>query len=93
MSEELAAGYPVDRVNRVKRRQDRGFYDYATVHALLDAERLPIRTQIGTPEPCPRLRPHVVRPPELDGYRAGRSLEAAVAESHLAAYPNIENRS
>jgi len=31
------ASYPVDAVNRVKRRHDRGFYDHATVHALLDA--------------------------------------------------------
>ena len=37
MSEERAPSYPVDRVNRVKRRQDRGFYDHATVHAVLDA--------------------------------------------------------
>lgn len=29
--------YPVDHVNRVKRRHDRGFYDHDTVHALLDA--------------------------------------------------------
>jgi len=29
--------YPVDQVNRVKRRHDRGFYDHDTVHKLLDA--------------------------------------------------------
>jgi nitroimidazol reductase NimA-like FMN-containing flavoprotein (pyridoxamine 5'-phosphate oxidase superfamily) len=37
MSEERAPSYPVNRVNQVKRRQDRGFYDHATVHAVLDA--------------------------------------------------------
>jgi uncharacterized protein len=37
MSEEIAAGYAVDGINQVKRRQDRGFYDFATVHAVLDA--------------------------------------------------------
>lgn len=37
MSGETAASYPVDGVNKVKRRQDRGFYDHATVHAVLDA--------------------------------------------------------
>jgi uncharacterized protein len=37
MSGEIASRYPVDRVNQVKRRQDRGFYDHATVHAVLDA--------------------------------------------------------
>jgi nitroimidazol reductase NimA-like FMN-containing flavoprotein (pyridoxamine 5'-phosphate oxidase superfamily) len=29
--------YPVSEINQVKRRHDRGFYDHATVHALLDA--------------------------------------------------------
>ena len=32
--------YPVDQMNRVTRRHDRGFYDHATVHALLDAAAL-----------------------------------------------------
>ena len=32
--------YQVDRVNRVKRRHDRGFYDHDTVHRLLDAAAL-----------------------------------------------------
>jgi nitroimidazol reductase NimA-like FMN-containing flavoprotein (pyridoxamine 5'-phosphate oxidase superfamily) len=32
--------YPVDRVNRVKRRPDRGFYDHETVHGVLDAAAL-----------------------------------------------------
>ena len=32
--------YPVDAVNRVKRRHDRGRYDHATVHALLDSAML-----------------------------------------------------
>jgi nitroimidazol reductase NimA-like FMN-containing flavoprotein (pyridoxamine 5'-phosphate oxidase superfamily) len=32
--------YPVDAVNRVKRLHDRGFYDHAIVHALLDAAAL-----------------------------------------------------
>jgi nitroimidazol reductase NimA-like FMN-containing flavoprotein (pyridoxamine 5'-phosphate oxidase superfamily) len=29
--------YPIDAVNRVKRRPDRGHYDHVTVHALLDS--------------------------------------------------------
>ena len=36
------------------------------------AERLPIRTVIGAPEPCPRLQPGVARPADLAAYRAGR---------------------
>jgi uncharacterized protein len=50
------------------------------------AERLPIRTVIGAPEPCPRLHSGVDRPQNLNGYRAGRLLEEAVAEAHAIAY-------
>ena len=50
------------------------------------AERLPIHTVIGTPEPCPRLHAGVDRPQNLAGYRAGRPLEEAVAEAHVLAY-------
>jgi len=32
--------YPIDEMNCVKRRHDRGFYDHETVHALLDAAAL-----------------------------------------------------
>lgn len=32
--------YPVDTVNRVKRRHDRGHYDHETVHRILDAAAL-----------------------------------------------------
>jgi len=40
MQNENPASYPVDEINRVKRRHDRGFYDAATVHALLDSGAL-----------------------------------------------------
>lgn len=49
------------------------------------AERLPVRTIIGAPEPCPRLARDLERPSALAGYRAGRPLEEAVAEAHAAA--------
>lgn len=52
------------------------------------AERLPIHTVIGTPEPCPRLLPGVARPKTLAGYRAGRPLEEALTEAHAATYPS-----
>lgn len=32
--------YPIDATNQVKRRHDRGAYDHATIHALLDAAML-----------------------------------------------------
>jgi uncharacterized protein len=51
------------------------------------AERLPVQTVIGTPEPCPRLHAGIARPANLDGYRAGRRLEDAVSEAHAVAYP------
>jgi len=34
------ANYPVSELNQVRRRHDRGFYDHATIHALLDAAML-----------------------------------------------------
>ncbi|EHM02824.1 pyridoxamine 5'-phosphate oxidase family protein [Acetobacteraceae bacterium AT-5844] len=40
MSASDTPAYPVDAVNRVKRRHDRGAYDHETVHALLDAAAL-----------------------------------------------------
>lgn len=40
MPDADALAYPVDPVNRVRRKHDRGFYDHATVHALLDAALL-----------------------------------------------------
>jgi nitroimidazol reductase NimA-like FMN-containing flavoprotein (pyridoxamine 5'-phosphate oxidase superfamily) len=41
MSEQQAIDrYPIDATNQVKRRHDRGAYDHATIHALLDAAML-----------------------------------------------------
>lgn len=51
------------------------------------AERLPVRTVIGAPEPCPRLMPGVARPETLAGYHADRLLEEALTEAHAATYP------
>lgn len=50
------------------------------------AERLPIHTVIGAPEPCPRLQPGVSRPAELAPYHAGRPLEEALAEAYRRTY-------
>lgn len=51
------------------------------------AERLPIRTVVGEPEPCPRLLPGVARPQSFATYRAGRSLDEALREAHAIALP------
>ena len=51
------------------------------------AERLPIRTMIGTPEPCPRIIRGVKRPTTLESYREGRLLAEALLEAHRLAYP------
>ena len=40
MQDESASRYPVDELNQVKRRADRGLYDRETVHRLLDAAAL-----------------------------------------------------
>jgi nitroimidazol reductase NimA-like FMN-containing flavoprotein (pyridoxamine 5'-phosphate oxidase superfamily) len=50
------------------------------------AERLPISTVLGAPEPCPQLLSGVVRPDNLGGYAGGRKLEDALSEAHKAAY-------
>jgi uncharacterized protein len=54
------------------------------------AERLPIRTVIGDPEPCPRLLAGVSRPDDLAGYRSGRPLEEAVSEAYARIYADAE---
>jgi uncharacterized protein len=51
------------------------------------AERLPITTVIGAPEPCPRLLDGVPRPESLGTYREGRRLDEALAEAHARAFP------
>lgn len=50
------------------------------------AERLPVRTVIGEPEPCPRLMEGVRRGEELKAYQPGRPLEEALREAYAEAY-------
>ncbi|WP_054005935.1 pyridoxamine 5'-phosphate oxidase family protein [Cypionkella psychrotolerans] len=65
----------------------RGVVDEDEDYALpIYAERLPVQTVIGAPEPCPRLLTGVTRPAALDGYRAGRALEDALREAHAASF-------
>jgi len=51
------------------------------------AERLPVRTVLGAPEPCPRLKPGVERPASLSLFAQGRPLDEALREAHAQAYP------
>ncbi len=51
------------------------------------AERIPVRTILGAPEPCKRLLPGVERPESLTGYCEGRSLDDALEEAHRATFP------
>jgi nitroimidazol reductase NimA-like FMN-containing flavoprotein (pyridoxamine 5'-phosphate oxidase superfamily) len=51
------------------------------------AERIPVRTVIGAPEPCPRLLDGVKRPQSLRAYSEGRLLDDALRETHLLHYP------
>lgn len=45
--------YPIDRRNRVVRRHERGRYDKATVHAVLDAALSAISPTSSTASPSP----------------------------------------
>jgi nitroimidazol reductase NimA-like FMN-containing flavoprotein (pyridoxamine 5'-phosphate oxidase superfamily) len=51
------------------------------------AERIPVRTVLGAPEPCARLLPGVERPDGLAGYREGRTLDDAVLEAYQSMFP------
>ena len=51
------------------------------------AERIPVRTVLGAPEPCLRLAAGTERPAPLAGYREGRTLEDALTEAHAATFP------
>jgi nitroimidazol reductase NimA-like FMN-containing flavoprotein (pyridoxamine 5'-phosphate oxidase superfamily) len=50
------------------------------------AERIPVRTVLGAPEPCPRLLDGVERPASLGGYSEGRLLEDALRDAHFTHY-------
>ena len=52
------------------------------------AERIPVRTVLGAPEPCPRLLDGVSRPATLNGYSEGRLLEDALRDAYFVEYPN-----
>lgn len=52
------------------------------------AERIPVRTVLGAPEPCPRLLDGVTRPGTLNGYSEGRLLEDALRDAYFVEYPN-----
>jgi hypothetical protein len=56
------------------------------------AERIPVHTMLGAPQPCVRLHPGVERPSNLLSYREGCKLEDAVAEAYEAAYPGMGQR-
>jgi nitroimidazol reductase NimA-like FMN-containing flavoprotein (pyridoxamine 5'-phosphate oxidase superfamily) len=50
------------------------------------AERIPVRTVLGAPEPCPRLLGGVERPDSLRGYSEGRLLEEALRDAYFLQY-------
>lgn len=52
------------------------------------AERIPVRTVLGAPEPCSRLLDGVSRPATLSGYSEGRLLEDALRDAYFVEYPN-----
>jgi uncharacterized protein len=56
------------------------------------AERIPVDTVLGPPQPCARVLPSVGRPSNLAGYRQGCRLEDAVTQAYEAAYPGTVQR-
>jgi nitroimidazol reductase NimA-like FMN-containing flavoprotein (pyridoxamine 5'-phosphate oxidase superfamily) len=65
----------------------RGVVDDDEDYALpVYAERIPITTVLGRPEPCQRLAEGVRRPDALAGYSAGRALQDALSEAYVTAY-------
>jgi nitroimidazol reductase NimA-like FMN-containing flavoprotein (pyridoxamine 5'-phosphate oxidase superfamily) len=65
----------------------RGVVDDDEDYALpVYAERLPVTTVLGRPEPCPRLPEGVQRPVSLAGYSPGRLLEDALSDARLTTY-------
>ena len=50
------------------------------------AERIPVSTVLGQPEPCPRLMEGVQRPGTLEGYSAGRPLQDVLSESYVTTF-------
>lgn len=66
----------------------KGLVDDEEDYALpIYAERLPVLTVLGAPEPCPRLPEGVERPATLAPYRESRRLDEALREAYAAAYP------
>lgn len=56
------------------------------------AERIPVLTVLGEPEPCARLSADVVRPVALQPYQAGNRLDWALAEAHQEAYKSLQGK-
>ena len=50
------------------------------------AERIPVMTVLGKPEPCNRLSPEIARPESLQPYQAGQRLDLALAQARQQAY-------
>jgi len=66
----------------------RGVVDDDEDYALpIYAERLPIHTVIGQPEPCARLQPGVERPDTLSDYAPGETLEHALVRAYNRTLP------
>lgn len=63
--------------------------DYA---APIYAERIPVLTVLGEPEPCARLLPGVARPASLGRYSAGERLETAVTDAWERAFSAVRGQ-
>ena len=81
------AGFEIEQASAKVRTK--GVADDDEDYALpIYAERIPVRTVLGAPEPCPRLLDGVTRPATLNGYSEGRLLEDALRDAYFVEYPN-----
>ncbi|MBT9383430.1 pyridoxamine 5'-phosphate oxidase family protein [Pseudooceanicola sp. CBS1P-1] len=67
--------------------RDKGIADDEEDYALpIHAERIPLHTVIGTPEPCVRMPAGVARPDTLAEWADGRLLEKTLRRAYASAY-------
>lgn len=67
--------------------RSKGLADDPEDHDLpIYAERIPVMTVLGEPEPCSRLSSQIARPDSLQQYRVGQRLDIALTEAHQQAY-------
>jgi nitroimidazol reductase NimA-like FMN-containing flavoprotein (pyridoxamine 5'-phosphate oxidase superfamily) len=86
--ESKATGVMVMEIERAAAKvRSKGLADEPEDQELpIYAERIPVYTVLGEPEPCKHLQPEITRPENLSHYQAGQRLDLAFAAAHRQAY-------